>query len=193
MSNTFLINERLELATIQAEAKQHPEAELLLSETYSHCLSTLSSKNDKEIFWKIWKNCVSFNRIIWLTMLKMRLEMESRSRRYEVDQMSTRTSWGPKLFMHILPHFQHSRPLTIARFLSFITKKCFLYYSDIMSVIYPWFLKRVKKVDSGIKKVTVSQKISWTWIECIVVKSKLFPGSGTVAMRQSNPIHKKGP
>ena len=84
--------------------------------------------------------------------------------------------------MHILPHFQHSRPLTIAQFLSlhyeemflilfrykqlhnfclFITKKSFLYYSDIMCIIYPWFLKRVKKVDSGIKKVTVCQEISW--------------------------------
>ena len=52
-----------------------------------------------------------------------------------------------------------------------------------MNIIYPWFLKRVKKVDSGIKKVTISQEISWTLIECIVVKSKLFPGSGIVALR----------
>ena len=31
----------------QANARQHPEAELLLFENYSHSLSTLSSKNDR--------------------------------------------------------------------------------------------------------------------------------------------------
>ena len=46
----FISNARLKLATNQVKAKQHPEAELLLSETYSLCSSTLSSKNDKKIF-----------------------------------------------------------------------------------------------------------------------------------------------
>ena len=41
---------RLKMAINQAKAKQHPKAELLLSETYSVCSSTLSFKNDKEIF-----------------------------------------------------------------------------------------------------------------------------------------------
>ena len=120
--------------------------------------------------------------------------------RWKVDHVDTRSiKWvpGPPEHLNYLCIFCLIFSILVLwqlhDFCLFITKKCFLYYSDIMSVIYPWFLKRVKKVDSGIKKVTVSQKISWTWIECIVVKSKLFPGSGTVAMRQSNPIHKKGP
>ena len=33
------------LAKNQANGKQHPEAELLVFETYSHCSSTLSSKH----------------------------------------------------------------------------------------------------------------------------------------------------
>ena len=39
-------NARLILAKCQANAKQHPEAELLLFENYSHSSFTLSSKNN---------------------------------------------------------------------------------------------------------------------------------------------------
>ena len=35
ISNTFISNARLKLAKIQAKAKQHPEAELLVFENYS--------------------------------------------------------------------------------------------------------------------------------------------------------------
>ena len=45
ISNTFTSNARLKLAKIQANAKQHPEAEPKLFENYSHSSSTLSSKN----------------------------------------------------------------------------------------------------------------------------------------------------
>ena len=41
--NTFISNGRLKLTKNQANAKQHPEAEPLLFENYSHCSSTLSS------------------------------------------------------------------------------------------------------------------------------------------------------
>ena len=44
--NTVISNNRLKLAKNQANAKQHPEAELLLFENYSHSSSTLSSKNN---------------------------------------------------------------------------------------------------------------------------------------------------
>ena len=44
ISKTFLSNVRLKLAKKQANAKQHPEAELLLFENYSHSLYTLSFK-----------------------------------------------------------------------------------------------------------------------------------------------------
>ena len=47
ISNTFISNVRLKLAKNQADAKQHPEAELLLFENYLHSSSTLSSKNSR--------------------------------------------------------------------------------------------------------------------------------------------------
>ena len=51
MSNTFISNIRLKLAKNQANAKQQPEAELLLFEKYSHSPSKLSSK----IIFVLWK------------------------------------------------------------------------------------------------------------------------------------------
>ena len=45
ISNTFKSNARLKLAKKQANAKQHPEAELFLFEKYSVFSSTLLSKN----------------------------------------------------------------------------------------------------------------------------------------------------
>ena len=47
ISNSFICNARLKLAKNQANAKQHPEAELLLFENYSHFSSTLSSKSNR--------------------------------------------------------------------------------------------------------------------------------------------------
>ena len=49
ISNTFISNARLKLAKNQANAKQHPEAELLQFENYSHSLSMLSSKTISHI------------------------------------------------------------------------------------------------------------------------------------------------
>ena len=43
---TLISNAKLKLAKNQANAKQHPEAELLLFENYSHSSSTLSSKDN---------------------------------------------------------------------------------------------------------------------------------------------------
>ena len=47
ISNTFISNARLKFAKNQANAKQHPEAELLLFGNYSYSSSTLSSKNSR--------------------------------------------------------------------------------------------------------------------------------------------------
>ena len=47
ISNTFISNAWLKLAKIQANAKQPPEAELLLFDNYSHSSSTLSSRNNR--------------------------------------------------------------------------------------------------------------------------------------------------
>ena len=44
ISNTFVSNARVILEKNQANAKQHPEAELLLFENYSHSSFTLSPK-----------------------------------------------------------------------------------------------------------------------------------------------------
>ena len=41
----FITNARLKLAKNQANAEQHPDAELLLFENYSLSSSTISSKN----------------------------------------------------------------------------------------------------------------------------------------------------
>ena len=49
-SNTFISNARLKLAKNQANAKEDPEAELLLFENYSHSSSMLSFKNNKTYF-----------------------------------------------------------------------------------------------------------------------------------------------
>ena len=48
-NNSFISNARLKLTKNQAKAKHHSEAELLLFENYSLSLSTLSSKNDKDV------------------------------------------------------------------------------------------------------------------------------------------------
>ena len=64
ISNTFISNARLKLAKNQANAKQHPEAELSLFENYSHALFTLSFKNNRSYSEKCAKNkCVCFNEI----------------------------------------------------------------------------------------------------------------------------------
>ena len=47
ISNTFLSNVRLKLAKNQANAKPHPEAEVLLFENYSHSSPMLSSKSNR--------------------------------------------------------------------------------------------------------------------------------------------------
>ena len=49
INSTFISNARLKLsrAKNQANGKQHPEAELLLFENYSHSSSTLITKNNR--------------------------------------------------------------------------------------------------------------------------------------------------
>ena len=45
--NTFISNARHKLTKNQANAKEHPEAELLLLENYSNSSSKLSSKDNR--------------------------------------------------------------------------------------------------------------------------------------------------
>ena len=50
ITHFFISNTRMKLAKNQAKSKQHPVAELLLFETCLLSLSTLSSKNNSNIF-----------------------------------------------------------------------------------------------------------------------------------------------
>ena len=60
ISNIFISNTRLKLAKNQADAKQHPEAQLWLFENYSHSSSILSSKNKRTYILKTSeRTCVS--------------------------------------------------------------------------------------------------------------------------------------
>ena len=47
IGNAFISNAKLKLRKNQANAKQHPEAELLVFENYSHSSPMLSSKNNR--------------------------------------------------------------------------------------------------------------------------------------------------
>ena len=88
ISNTFISNARLKLGKNQGKAKQQPEAELLLFETYSLSIPTLSYKNS----WRYSKNLqktssyVCLSKVIKLMAIKMRLEMKNRSHRYDITR-----------------------------------------------------------------------------------------------------------
>ena len=69
------------MAKNQAKAKQHPEDELLISENYSLCSSTLSSENNRRYSKKRAKTSACFNRTIRLIVKKMGLKMKNRSHR----------------------------------------------------------------------------------------------------------------
>ena len=88
ISNTFISNARLKLGKNQGKAKQQPEAELLLFETYSLSIPTLSYKNS----WRYSKNLqktssyVCLSKVIQLMTIKMRLETKNRSHRYGITR-----------------------------------------------------------------------------------------------------------
>ena len=60
----------------QANAKQHPEAELLLFENFSHSSSTLSSKNNRTYSENKQKNnCACIHEIIRSIIMKIKMKM----------------------------------------------------------------------------------------------------------------------
>ena len=75
------------LAKNQPNAKQHPEAGLLLfNENYSYSWSTLSSKTIGHTLKNKQKNkCVCINQITRLTTMKMKIKMENRSNRHNIN------------------------------------------------------------------------------------------------------------
>ena len=71
LSYTFIKNAKLKLAKNQANAKQHPEAELLKLKNYSHSSSTLSTKDNRTYSKKKQKKkWVCILEIIWLSIVK---------------------------------------------------------------------------------------------------------------------------
>ena len=78
ISNTFISKTRLKLAKNQANAKHHPDAELLTCQNYSHSLSTLSTKTIGYILKNKQKNkCVCIHEIIQLIVMKIKMKMKN--------------------------------------------------------------------------------------------------------------------
>ena len=89
ISNSFISIARLKLAKNQASVKQHPEAELLALENYSHSLFMLSTKNNRTILKNKRKNkCVCTYKII-ITKMKMKMKRK-RSHRCNINRPRVR-------------------------------------------------------------------------------------------------------
>ena len=75
------------MTKLQAKAKQHPEAKLLLFENYSLSSCTLSTKNNKRYSKKCTKNkYVCLNELIWLITMKIEAENEKKLHRYDINR-----------------------------------------------------------------------------------------------------------
>ena len=96
-SNTFISNPRLKLAKNPGNAKQHPEAELLLFENYSHSSSTSSSKNKQK------NKCVCIHKITRLIIIKTKMKMKNRSHRYDINR--SRLRHGHKNSKYQVPQY----------------------------------------------------------------------------------------
>ena len=91
VSSTFVSSARLKLAKNQANAKQRPEAELLLFKDSLLSSFTSSFKNSRRHSKKCTKNeYLCLNVLIWLMAVKMRLNMKNRSHRYDINRPSPR-------------------------------------------------------------------------------------------------------
>ena len=87
----FYKQRQTEIGENQANAKQDPEAELLLFENYSHYSSTLSSKNNSTYSINQQKNkSVCFHEIIRLIITKMEMKMKNRSHRCDISRPRSR-------------------------------------------------------------------------------------------------------
>ena len=80
----FISNARLKLAKNLANAKQDPEAELLLFENYSNSSFTLSSEQKQK------NRCVCIHEIIRLIIMKLKMKIENWSHRYDISKPRSR-------------------------------------------------------------------------------------------------------
>ena len=77
MSSFFISNVRLKSAKHQANAKQHPETELLLFENFSHFSFTLSFRNNGTYPKNKQKNkYICIHEITRLIIMKMKMKMK---------------------------------------------------------------------------------------------------------------------
>ena len=84
-----------EISKNQAKAKKHPQTKLLLFENYLPLSSIFSSKANMSYSKKMCKNkCTCFNDIIWLIIMKIRLKMNNRSHRYDINRTRPRYSYN---------------------------------------------------------------------------------------------------
>ena len=91
--NTFISNARLKLAKSQANAKQNPEAELLVFEI----IHIFHQRYNPKALGHILKNkqnnrCICIHEIIRLLMMKMKMKMKNRSHRYKINRPKPRYS-----------------------------------------------------------------------------------------------------
>ena len=82
ISNTSISNARLKLAKNQANAKQHPVAELLLFENYSHSSPTLSSKNNRIYSENISKRTGA---PVFIRLIIIKMKTKNRWHRYDIN------------------------------------------------------------------------------------------------------------
>ena len=81
LSNTFISNARLKLARIQANAKQHPEADCHLK-----IIHILHPRYHPKMVGQVLKNkkkdkCVCIHKITRLILMKLKINMKNRSHR----------------------------------------------------------------------------------------------------------------
>ena len=91
VSNTFISNTRPKFTKNQGNAKQHPDAELLIFGNYLHSSTTFISQNDRKILQhkQIYK-CVCIHKFIPLITMKMKIKMKNILQRYNLNRPSSR-------------------------------------------------------------------------------------------------------
>ena len=91
VSNTFISNTRPKFTKNQGNAKQHPDAELLIFGNYLHSSTTFISQNDRKILQhkQIYK-CVCIHKFIPLITMKMKIKMKNILHRCNFNRPSSR-------------------------------------------------------------------------------------------------------
>ena len=112
----IFIQTRLKFAKNQANAKHHPEAKPLLVENYSLLHPLYYPKIIRHILKnKQKKKCVCIHDIIWLIIIKTKMEMKNRLHRYDIKRPSSRHAHKYRKYKKCLSMMM---PLCIKKYLS---------------------------------------------------------------------------